>query len=115
MNKLTAIFFLIIPSIAYGGVWKAIVGDEYRNNASSVCDSEGISAAGLLTKNKKLVNARYELCIAQHTNKRIEQEIIDKEKVNQELIMIEREIDKLHKLRKKMLNSNERLLWPQSD
>jgi len=115
MNKLIAILFLILPSTTYGGAWQIIVGDEYRNNASFVCDSEGISAAGLLTKNKELVNARYELCIAQHTNKRIEQEIIDKAKVNKELLMIERQIDELHKLRKKMLNSNERLLWRQSD
>ena len=103
MNKLIVVLFFLMPSVAYGGVWKAIVGDEYRNNASSVCDSEGISAAGLLTKNKELVNARYELCIAQHTNKQIEQEIIDEAQINKELMMIERQIHELHKLRKKML------------
>ena len=103
MKKLIVVLFFLMPSIAYGSVWEAIVGDEYRNNASFVCDSKGISAAGLLTKNKELVNARYELCIAQHTNKRIEQEIIDKAQVNEELLMIERQIDELRKLKEKML------------
>ena len=103
MKKVVVILFFLMPSVAYGGIWQTIVGDKYRNSASTVCISEGVSSAGLLTKDKELVDARYELCIAEHVNKQIEQEMIDQEKVNQELLMIERQINELYKLRKKML------------
>ena len=103
MKKVIVLLFFLMPSVAYGGVWQAIVGDKYRNTASTACISEGVSSAGLLTKDKELVDARYELCIAEHVNKQIEQEMIDQEKVNQELLMIERQIYELRKIREKML------------
>lgn len=103
MKRLLIAILLITPSATAGEVWDIIVGDRHRNKASFYCIDDGISAAGYFTKNKELVDARYELCIAQYINQYIEEEIIQKSEVSKELKSIQKQIDELIKAREKML------------
>lgn len=105
MKKLVIATLLITPTATAGEVWDAIVGDSYRNTASYYCIDKGISAAGMFTKNKELVNARYELCIAEYTNQYIEEEIIQQNEVNKELESIQNQIDELMRRREEMLRN----------
>lgn len=103
MKKLLIATLLLSSGATAGEVWDKIVGDRHRNKASLYCIDDGISAAGYFTKNKELVDARYELCIAQYTNQYIEEEIVQEIEISQELEAIQKQINELIRRREEML------------
>lgn len=89
------------------GLWDTIVGDRLRNSASSYCINDGISAAGYFNKDREIIDARYELCIARYVNQQIRTQIEEEKSVQKELDSIQRQIDELIKQRELMLKGRD--------
>ena len=111
MKYLCAVFLAFSCSLVNAdGLWGDLVEGKLRNNASTSCVNDGISPAGFFSKDKEVIDARYELCIQQYVNSQIQTKIEKNDSVRKEISAIQSQIDELIKQRERMLRQSQDLL-----